>query len=152
MKKLLILSLLFSIPAVAMQPQARVNIPSTYAPGMYIHPTVARFTGADAPAGQAVMHIVHNDKPEIIDYPTLPVHLASHIEGVDANGRNLVWWVALMGKKNLYNNLVNNGANPDVKSTSGLLAGFSARQLIEMGQDDIDALIEAGPNAAKAKL
>lgn len=156
MKKLLLFSLLsIAIPAVAMQPQARVNVPTTHTPGLYIHPTIARFTGNDAPADSTVMHIVHDTQPQIVDYTDLPGFITmypSKATETDSNGRNLIWWTAVMGKKNLYNELVKIGADPAIKSTQGLLAGFSAAQLIEMSPDEIEAIIEAGPGANKAKL
>lgn len=159
MKKLLLFLILGAIPAVAMQPQTRVNLlasPATqHAPALYINPIVHRFKGTDAPEGSAVSHIVHDTTPEIVDYESVP---SSFIEDplsaqtIDSNGRNVIWWVALMGKKNIYNALIKIGANPDVKSTRGLLAGLSARELIEMDPEEIEAIIEAGPNASKSKL
>lgn len=152
MKKLLLFSLLLvAIPAVSMQP-AYVNVPTTHTPGLYIHPIANRFQGNDAPTSPAVRHLIHDDKPEIIDSPALPNHLSIDrvkANETDSNGRNLIWWVALMGKKNIYNELVKMGANPDVKSSSGMLAGFSASELIKMSPEEITAIINSG---AKTKL
>lgn len=156
MKKLLLFSLLsVALPLVAMQPQAPVNVLTPHTPGLYIHPTVNRFTGNDAPASPSVMHIVHDDKPQIIDYPGAPSSFMAdptQAQAIDANGRNVIWWAALMGKKNLYNALVKIGANPNIKSSSGILAGFSAAELIKMSPEEIEVFIEAGPNASKSKL
>ncbi len=144
MKKFVVFVLsIIAIPAVAIGP--RVNVPNPNGrEGLFIHPTVAKLKGTDSPNTTPVLHVTNDNKPEIIDYETLPVFLSQNINDIDRNGRNLIWWVALMGKQNLYNNMVKNGANPDLKSTSGILAGFSARDLIQMDADDIDELIDAG--------
>lgn len=145
MKKLLMLSLLFSIPAVAMQ-----NVPTEHTPGLYINPIVNKFQGNDAPTGAAVLHIVHDDKPQMVDYQGLPSPFRADPSSAfvtDSNGRNVIWWAALMGKKNLYNELVRLGANPDIKSTGGLLAGFSAAQLIKMSPEEITAIINSKAKA-----
>lgn len=149
MKKLLILSLLVAVPAIAMQ-----NVPTSHTPGLYINPVVSKFQGDDAPTGAAVLHIVHDDKPQIVDYPGLPGSFRENPASAfatDSNGRNVIWWAALMGKKNLYNELVRLGANPDIKSTGGLLAGFSAADLIKMSPGEIESAIEAA-NTTKEKL
>jgi ankyrin repeat protein len=148
MKKLLLFSLLslsVAIPAIAM------NVASEHTPGLYVHPLVNKFTGNDAPDSAAVRDIVYDTQAQIRDL-SIPDRPEAELNAVDSNGRNVIWWAALMGKKNLYNELVKIGANPDIKSTSGLIAGFSARQLIQMSPQEIEDVIEAGPNAAKAKL
>lgn len=152
MKKLLLFTLLStSIPAVAVE--SRVNVPNPNGGGLFIHPTVAKLKGPDAPNTTPILHLVNDDKPEIIDYGTLPAFLAQNIHDVDQNGRNMIWWVALMGKKNLFNDLVQKGANQDLKSTGGILTGFSARDLIQMNADDIDELVDEGYKAPiKEKL
>jgi ankyrin repeat protein len=152
MKKLLLFTLLsVAIPAVAVGPRVNVRNPNGRE-GLFINPTVVKFKGTDIPNTIPVLFLVNDDKQEIIDYGTLPVFLSQNINDIDQNGRNLIWWVALMGKKNLFNNMVKNGANPDLKSTGGVLSGFSARQLIQMSPQEIEDVIEAGPNAAKQKL
>lgn len=152
MKKLLLFTLLsVAIPAVAVGP--RLNVPNPNGRGLFINPTVVKFKGTDIPNTIPVLYLVNDDKPEIIDYETLPRGLSQAINVIDQNGRNLIWWVALMGKKNLYNNMVKNGANPDLKSTGGVLSGFSARALIQMDAEDIDELIDEGYKAPiKEKL
>jgi ankyrin repeat protein len=155
MKKLLLFSLLslsVVIPAVAMQ---SVNVPTTHTPGLYMHPTVSRFTGADAPTGSSALHIIHDSKPEIVDYDELPSNFTINpalAQQADTNGRTALWWAAVMGKKNLYNQLVKIGADPKAQSTKGILAGFSAEQIMQMSPEEKDALIEAGPDATTAKL
>lgn len=156
MKKLLLFSLLLSsvaISAIAVEPT--VNIPHPHVPGIYMHPTVARFTGADAPSSSAVLHLIHDDRPEILDRSELPhvFTLAPTLaQQTDLNGRTALWWAAVMGKKNLYNSLVKIGADPSVKSTKGILAGYSPEQIMQMSPEEKDALIEVGPDIAKAKL
>lgn len=99
MKKLLLFSLVsLAIPAVAMQPAQNIPVPSEGLPAqLYIHPVVNRFIGDDAPTGSAVMHIVHDDKPEIMDYPRLPSDFTANpalAQSIDSNGRNVIWWAA----------------------------------------------------------
>lgn len=154
MKKLLLFSLLsvIAIPAIAMQP-TRVNVPTEHTPGLYIHPIAAKFTGNDAPMNSAVNDMIFDTSSVITERTPDSYRIETNptlISGLDHNGRNLIWWAALIGSKKAYNSLIAKGANPDVKSTSGILAGFSARQLNDMSQDDIQAYVESG--ATKAKL
>lgn len=155
MKKLLLFLLLsFTIPTIGMQLQKRLAVQPDQPnqQGLLIHPTVYRFKGNDAPTDNNLFGLVYSPQPQIYDYIGLPRSIG-HVEAqaIDSNGRNLIWWAALMGKKNLYNGLLEIGANPTIKSTKGLLAGLSAEQLIEMDHDEIEALID-NAIGAKAKL
>lgn len=145
MKKLLLFSLLaLAIPAVAMQ-----NVPTTHTPNLFIHPTVSRFTGNDAPSSTAALHIVHDTKPEIVDYDELPSAFIVNpalAQQADSYGRTALWWAAVMGKQKLYDKLVNIGADPKVKSTKGILARYSPEQIIKMSPEEKADLIEAGPD------
>lgn len=67
----------------------------------------------------------------------------------DEFGRTAIWLAALGGKKMIYNYLLSRGADPDIKSTSGEWAGFSARELYEMSPEEIEAARNVG---AKTKL
>ena len=67
------------------------------------------------------------------------------VEKPDAYGRNAIWYAAALSNNQIYDVLVQNrdtlkeGANPDVKSIQGPLAGYTARQLHDMTREQIDA-------------
>lgn len=57
----------------------------------------------------------------------------------DKLGRNAIWYAAALSNNTIYDILLKNGADPNLKSTQGPLAGFSASQLHNMTREQLDA-------------
>lgn len=115
MKKLFLFSLLcISIPALAMQP--------------------VRFTAHDA----ALRNAIRQQGPIAIELIQELLPSGIDLNKQDNEGRTAIWFAALEGKNDIYDFLLAQGVNPDIRSTSGDWAGYSARELHELDREDIE--------------